>query len=664
MDRSTLSLPTPAAVRLAGLALLLRVLFLAERAATTGERLPVLDEAWYLAVARALVAGDIGTVAAIDPGFRSLLYPSILAAFLSAVGEAALPFAVSLLQHFLGIATILLVADLAVRWTGRVHPGLVAGGLLILAGPPLHFESQLLVTTLFTFLVTLTIWLPVRVPDARGILGAAVVVAVAVQARPNALLLVFALAVPLFLVVPRRRRLATAASSLAVIVGLTLLAGFIQRPLWGVDVWLPTAGGVNLYLGNERGADGRQPRQDFAVAWGDVHRDSVQLFAAAGAREGLGKSAPTPTEIDRYWRRRAVEEIAADPPRWLGLVARKTTALVSNREVPNNRTWDFVRSESRVLRLLPVSWALLLGFAGLGIAVLHHRGGLRSWAWPIAAGAVLAAGVLAFFVAARYRIPLWPLLAALAGVGLAGVPALLRSPPGARGRTALLLPILLTGASLGLDATTPPENVARDHLYRSIARLEAGETLAALEDARRAVELAPDDPAAWLQLGTVELALGRYPDAGATLTEALRLRSDEPRILTNLGVALEHSDRPGPAYRLYRKAEALGTGSRAPLVNAALLELRAGLVERARLHLDRTRTGERESSSPDDVPWLVASSRLAFLSGHHEESGVLYRRASRLDSERADRLRKLLTRPIPPEMLGWTAPGDEPPTTE
>ncbi|MEM6453934.1 MAG: hypothetical protein AAF772_02455, partial [Acidobacteriota bacterium] len=200
-------------------------------------------------------------------------------------------------------------------------------------------------------------------------------------------------------------------------------------PLIGRFAWTGGSGGVNLYLGNERGADGIVPRQDVPVTYGARYRDSVQVFAEQVYRVAIFGDGPqparvAPSDVSRYWTGRALEEIVADPARWLGLMTRKAAFLLGNRELPNNRSFAFALADDAPwLGALLVRWWLLLALAGAGVYALHHaarrdRGAWRAAAGPLVLIALHAAGVLLFFVNARYRLPLWPALAALAGVGL------------------------------------------------------------------------------------------------------------------------------------------------------------------------------------------------------------------------------------------------------
>lgn len=629
---------------LTALAVAVRLVYFAEHSGSAFFSVPVLDGTWYDTAARALA--EEHPAPELMTGFRPLLYPLWLAGFYRLADPWGMAAALAA-QHVLGVLAVLLVAALALRLFHRPAAAALAGGLYALAGPPLYFEGELLTDSLFTFLALLALWLFTRAETAAhraalGWLAAGLGVGLAAEVRANALL--FLLALPLAVALAprdeRRRRgvlaAATAAGCLVVLVGF----GLWQWPLFGRFQLLPGAGGVNLYLGNERGADGRVPRQDRPVAYGEQYRDSVEVFAEEVYREQLGKAGkpvserPDPAAVSRFWTRRALAEIAADPLRWAGLMLRKTWFLAWNREIPNNQTYAFVlEHESRFLRLLPVRWWLLFALAPLGLALAWRRGDRRGLLWLAAFLTLHALGVVLFFVNARYRLPLWPGMAVAAAGGLVLLGDTLRERAWRRLTVMASLVAAFAAVSLVNWLGVPDDSFARDFFFRSVARLERGELEGAFEDARRSVELDPEEPAARFQLGNVALALGDDHTALDCFRRVVQTRPEEPRVWNNLGIVLERLSRPEAAYNAYRRALDVAAGYGPALVNAALLELRRGALELAAGHLDRAR-----AASFDSLQMTVAEAALAARQGREAEAAALLEKAKRQDPELAARL--------------------------
>ena len=390
------------------LAFAVRLLYFGEHSGSAFFGVPILDEKFYDTVAQALVEGR--DFSAMNPGFRPLLYPLFLATLYQLGGDWGFALAV-LAQHLLGVATAVLVAALAIRLHRRPAAGALAGGLYVFAGPPLYFEGELLITALFTFLVTALLWVLSRADLDRKAtpwwLAAGLLTGLAAQARPNVLLLLAAF--PAAALLHRRPGIGSPGArdrillpALAVAgAGAVLLAFAAVQSRWvGRFQLLPTAGGINFYLGNKAGADGMIPRQDESVTYGEEYRDSVQVFAVEHYREGLGTDGGTegpidPAAVSRYWTARTVDEIRGDPRRWLGLMGRKILYLAWNREIPNNKNYAFIRDEeSELLRRLPVRWWLLLALAPLGLAHARRRGDRQLLYWTAAFLVLYALGKL------------------------------------------------------------------------------------------------------------------------------------------------------------------------------------------------------------------------------------------------------------------------------
>ena len=643
----------------------LRLLYLGEHANSAFFAVALLDATWYDTVARALVEGS--DLRGINPGFRPLLYPALLAALRTLTGEIA-AVAVFFVQHVLGILTALLCAALATRLFRRPAAGVLAGALYLLAAPPLYFEGELLIASLATFLVALLLWVLARAEDKPEALpwwaAAGILVGLAAQARPN-LLLVGAL-FPLVLAWPqgsvfpatRVDRAARATTALAGMVGMLVLAGILQMPYFGGFQWLGGSGGVNFYLGNKRGADGMIPRQDFPTSYGAEYRDSVQVFAVQAYLQTLrfeGKPVPDPlppSAVSRFWLGRGVDEIRADPAAWLGLMTRKTLYLTWDREIPNNKNLAFVRAhESTLLRLLPVHWWMLFALAPLGVAAAWHQkgkhaGDRRTLVLVLGAGAIYAAGVVLFFVNSRYRLPLWPLAAALAGGGALQLVDTLRARDVRRALRLGLVAAACAILSLVNWTGAPAESFARDFFFRSVAALEKGWVEQAETDARASVDIDPADAAAWFQLGTAALATEHWSVALESFAEAGARRPDEPRIDNNLGVAYDALRRPADAYRAYLAAISKRDDYPPPLVNAALLELRAGFVELAAARLERARALDFAG-----VPMRVAEAFVAARRGDEAAARRLLDSAREVDAELVERLVAEQGRRIDPKLL-------------
>lgn len=633
-------------------AAIVRLLYFVEHLASPFATVPVLDARHYDSVARALVAGQ-----PLDPfsaSFRSLAYPAILAPLYRLDAEWGMVLA-SALQHLAGIATAGLVAVLAVRLSGRPAVGLAAGLLYSLAGPPLYFEGELLTTSLFTLFSTLHLVAVSRISiceqaahdQGRRWLLAGLCGGLAATLRPTLVPVLLAYPLLAWLGDPtsRRRRLIGSATGLLAALLVLAASGLAQAPWVGHWQLLPTASGINFYLGNKAGADGRTPRQDAAATYATDYRDSVEAFAEAGYRQAHQvppEATVDPRQVSSYWRQRGWREIAAEPGRWLGLMLRKAAYWTWNLEISNNKSYEFVATqESRLLGALPVRWWLLLALAPVGAVATWRAGNRSRLLWLLAQIALYAAGVSLFFVNARYRLPLWAPMAVLAGCGAVSLWQTAREKRWPALTGLLGLAALLGAWSLANLPASEPSSAARDYFFRSIAHYERGDTAAAVADAESSLALEPGEPAVLLQLAIAQLAAQRPAVALEALDRAAGGLPGEPRIHNLRGIALERLGRPAAGYAAYLEALQRMPDYPPALINAALLELRAGWSQRASAHLEAA-----EAAGLDSVRTLVARALLAGQRGDPSARQQLLEAARNRSPAATDSLLQELSEPL------------------
>ena len=162
-----------------------------------------------------------------------------------------------------------------------------------------------------------------------------------------------------------------------------------------------------------------------------------------------------------------------------------------------------------MLNLLPVRWWLLLSLGvrrpapmagGMGIGG-SSSGSRPSWHCH-------GLGIVLFFVNSRYRIPMWPAMAILAGGALPWLAERWRRQAWGKLAGAAVMIGALAVASLNNWLGIPPQGYGRDFFFRSFAHLQKGDLEAAEADGRRSVELDPGDAAAQFQLGNTALDAG------------------------------------------------------------------------------------------------------------------------------------------------------------
>ena len=635
--------------------LLLRLSYFFAHGASPYFGVPLLDQIYYDMVARLLTEG--GELSQLQ-GFRPLLYPMFLSVFYRIGGDMG--FELSLVaQHGLGIATAALVALIGQRLFRNRACGLAGGFLYLLAGPPLYFEGELLITSSYTFLITLTLLVHLHAAEApRGqawwlwILSGALT-ALTAQARAN--MLIFLGIFPCFALWRwwRHRRadewipLGGIAGALAMMV----FWGFVHIPQTGQFQLIPSQGGLNLYLGNHRNADGMIPEQEWAVSYsGDAYRDSLAVFAEQEFQRETGQDpAANPMAVSHYWTRKGLSEIKADPVRWLGLMAKKSWMIFWNVEIPNNNAYEFIiKEESSFLRRMPVRWVVLLALFPLGIMALRGRGA-EDRVFILAGYIILyTAGVVGFFVCSRYRIPLWPAMAVFAGGGA----LLLEQQFRARDHRGLKISAAFVIGAMALslinwfDARVP--SFARDYFFRSIANYTQGHYEAALTDIDQSLQITTHDVSAVVHRGNVLFALQRIEEAKKAYELALETVPNETTVLNNLGAANEYLDDYAAAYRTYQLGLEQKPYNNRMVINLAMLQIRAGMLDEAEKTLNLLDQRVREK----DLLAICARADLARRRGNQGEANQLATQAVEADAATATEMLNRLASSLTPKDLG------------
>ena len=381
--------------------------------------IPSVDGAIYDAWAREILAGD-----GLGEGvlFLGPLYPLFMACVYAIFG-ASLP-ALKAVQALLGAGSCVLVWGLA-RELFDHRVAALAGGLAAFYGMLVFYGGTVMIVNLQVPLVVGLVWCLVRTfrrPSAAAWMLCGGLLGLSVLARQTVLLLAPLIVVWLLL---RRegepafaRRLGHAAIFLVTLLAL-ILPFTVRNYLVGGDlVLLNSTGGANFYMGNQRSADGTWTLPSIGARHRVDNPRAMRDAFARAAEAALG-GPQKPSQVSAYWLARGLDEIRADPRRWLGLELRKFGLFWNAYEVWNNRSIDVSRRFSRVLRLPLVSFGVMVPFGLLGLALTARR-----WRelFPVHAtlGVYLASALL-FFVLSRYRLPAIVLLmpfAAFAAIDL------------------------------------------------------------------------------------------------------------------------------------------------------------------------------------------------------------------------------------------------------
>ena len=377
-----------------------------------------------------------------------------------------------------------LLAMRLVRWPAAMASGLAVG----LYGPLVFYEAAFLREALAAALCVGVLCLldtalrrdEAPHPAALVLLGAGgLLLGAGVLLRSN--LLVFAVGAAVWVGWASRSRRATLVFALALALPIAPVV-FLNTSRSGRLALVSSSGPYNFFVGNVQDATG-----DGKGSW--AYYEAV-------------KASGPPDTVGLY--RKAIENIAADPLAYLKLQAHKTRLFFTPADMPDNLSVPMGRKTNPRLALAPVELNVLLVPALAGLLL-----GLRRWrrlSLFYVFFALYAASIIAFFVVSRLQLPMVPVLAVFAAIGVdAWLGALRRRA----WKTAAVTAAIAVGVAVWLR---PPRDAYRGVdldmaasacLSRGMIEEEAGHARLARHLYGRAVALNPDHGGALARFAAV-----------------------------------------------------------------------------------------------------------------------------------------------------------------
>ncbi|HEY8240162.1 MAG TPA: tetratricopeptide repeat protein, partial [Kiritimatiellia bacterium] len=286
-------------------------------------------------------------------------------------------------------------------------------------------------------------------------------------------------------------------------------------------VLITAHGGFNFYMGNHEGATG------YPVKIGSFRSDRESLLKDARAEAERAAGRPvTSAEFSSYWSDKARAFLRGEPAAAARLFGLKLMKFWNREEFDDLRLLPVLRLAGVVpAERWCVSFALI-GTAGLAGLFLLRQARIAKFA--------LAAGMLSlllFFITARYRLTLVPLLCAVGAAGIGTVYAEGRYRSGAVA--------LLVSAVVVLWPVSRPDFLALDRYKTAAHLLQAGMAEEALVQADLGLRTDPSVAGLHFVRGNALVGQGRWADAAESYAEAIRINPVMPDAHFNRAVCLK-----------------------------------------------------------------------------------------------------------------------------
>lgn len=473
---------------------------------------PILDSLIHHAWAMSIAAGDwLGT----ESFFRAPFYPYFLGLIYTIFG---VNFVVPrLIQIFIGalncVLTLKVGETIFDRKIGRIS-GLVAAFYPLF----IYFDNELLIPTVLTFLMLAAFYMTLKYARQHAAKGkwyvTGVVWGLAAITRPNILL--FLVFLPFWL----KRKLTKNFLSpvafgilgvLTVVLPVTVRNYAVSREF----VLIAWQGGVNFYIGNNPLSDGKTAIvPGTRKSWIGGFEDARRI-----AEESSGGKLKN-SEVDRFWMNKGLEFIANEPGKALALFLKKGYMFWGGYEIPNNRDLYFFTRPTFLKFIffktgfLQFPFGVLVPLAAAGIYLARKR--KKDISLALLLIGVYFLSFLLFFICARYRVPITPLLIVLASFGIVDAAASVR-----KRESILYAALIFTGTLILFNA--------------NITRIK-------------------DNPQLnQLTLGSLEYQKQNYPAAIALLERSMPVYARDAQVLTMLADSYRRTGRPMQAIDYYRK---------------------------------------------------------------------------------------------------------------
>jgi len=388
---------------------------------------------------------------------------------------------------------------------------------------------------------------------------------------------------------------------------LTLAPVTAHNVIGGKDwVLLTSHSGFNFYIGNNEHAEGV-----FNPPEGTGTNVDAQIEdSKAVAERALGRELK-PSEVSKYWSEKAWDFIQKKPAKFFELCIRKLVLFFDSREISDIEDYQFSGLFNPFLKIPWPNFSLLgpLFFLGLalGYKKLRHLPLILVWV-----GGYLV-GMMAFFVNARYRLPLLPVMIPVAAFGAERFCA--DFIEGRWKQWALSLAVLAAGFGLTRFHLVGT-NFSRDYVNAADAWVEKEQIVRALPLYQKAMEIDPENTKAVLGMAVALTKLGRaeeakdyylkclaldpgnsqahnnlglwYDQKGEAeeaeqhFLEAIRLKPNSPQAHNNLGMSYGKRGRSAEAIEEFKKAIQLNPLSPRSYTNLGLIYYQQGDKEKAK----------------------------------------------------------------------------------
>ena len=345
------------------------------------------------------------------------LYPYFIAGICAIAGRSSMR-PVLVVQMLLALCAIFLVYVIALRVTGSWPTACLAAFMLALYQPMIFYEQMILMESLLTLLYLVILWLLLKA-EAGGKkwiwFAAGAIIGIAALGRGSVLLFALLIVIVTALKsvsIPWSEKKALYVRLLAFTLGILLALSplTVRNYSYGRE-FVPLAAnfGITFYEGNNRFSKGMYMDPPGLNINQDFTGEKIAAYLTGRTLK--------PSEVSRFWTGEAWKDIKGDPLRFVKLLGLKAAYYWNAAEIPNAESYEYASNYAPFysIPLFGFPIAGIFGVIGMALALQKRRMGLATLVLFVAAHAV---SVVMFFMTARYRISVVPIVLIFASMAI------------------------------------------------------------------------------------------------------------------------------------------------------------------------------------------------------------------------------------------------------
>jgi len=500
----------------------------------------------------------------IEPTFRAPLYPVFLAVIYKIFGHDL--FAARLMQMLISALICVMIYFIALKIFNK-RIAIISSLLGAFYGPFFYWAGEILIVTLIVFLdlvMLLILLYAFDKPKKLYWLLGGVVLGLSSIARPSVLIFIPWVIALIFLM--NRFKEASIIKKLRFVYMLCFLTGIfvvilpvtIRNYTVAKDfVLISSQGGINFYMGNNPYADGKTAQPPGRVEAHGEFLDDAWLVSVKFAEETAGESL-RPSQVSRFWYLEGLKFIIENPWEWFRLMCKKFTYFWTGVEITNNEDVYYFTRFSNMLRLLlwhkglafPFGIICPLALVGTIISRKFWRKLLLLYGFIF----FYMVSVMLFFVCARYRLPVIPILLIFAGYTINYWVEKLKLREYKLFVYCFAFTVL-AGTLINIDVDgVVNRSRARAHLYGGNAYEALGNYKLAIGEYHKAIEFVPEHLQAYHGLGIAYSKMCEYNLAEQMFKKVLGIDPYCARAHFNLGSVYIAKSKYNEAVNQYEAA--------------------------------------------------------------------------------------------------------------